>query len=76
MVHLAAAAFQLGNILEALGLNRPAHGYAFWAALETMVRIQYCLPKSTCLRQVMKSEGEAGEKAAESLLVSQPCKTG
>lgn len=44
----------------------PAHGETIWAALETMVRTQSCLPKSTCLwKEVMEGEGK---RAAESLL--------
>lgn len=37
----------------------PAHGETIWAALETMVRTQSCLPKSTCLwKEVMEGEGK------------------
>lgn len=44
----------------------PARGETIWAALETMVRTQSCLPKSTCLwKEVMEGEGK---RAAESLL--------
>jgi len=75
MVHSAAVTFQLGNTWEALDLCCPAHDYAFWVAFETMVIIQYCIPKSTRLGKA----GDEGKRLLSTLLwvsASQPCKTG